>query len=166
MEMGLLLADLRKCAEDGAVVNLTNRLSDFAFNVMLKKVTGKSHSSSASSRDEEEQARSVKEGLMEFVREGTGMHIATFFPWLKWVDKQVYKLATVHKRVDKILQSEIDWHREKLGKSQASMQQQDFIDVMLMESDANDQILLVLCCHEDNLVQWNLGHGFSLATVS
>ncbi|XP_024537078.1 cytochrome P450 71A1-like [Selaginella moellendorffii] len=138
LEMGLLLTDLWKCAEDGAVVNLTNKLSDFAFNVMLKMVTGKSHSSSASSTDEEEQARSIKDGLTEFVREGTGMHIATFFPWLKWVDKQVYKLVSVHKRVDKILQSEIDRHREKLGNSQASMEQQDFIDVMLMESDAND----------------------------
>ncbi|XP_039050269.1 cytochrome P450 81Q32-like [Hibiscus syriacus] len=136
-EVGLLLKELfLASAKKSATVELTSKLIEVVFNMILRMIAGKRYYGKDAVDKEAEEFRDI---MREVAEMNGGTMLNDFLPVLQWVDFQGLerKMKKCFKKLDKFLQSLVEEHRlmrkDSLGSSGASNRgtKTTLIDVML-----------------------------------
>ncbi|KAE8659145.1 putative cytochrome P450 [Hibiscus syriacus] len=149
-EVQLLLKELfLASAKKSATVELTSKLIEVVFNMILRMIAGKRYYGKDAVDTEAEEFRDI----MREVAEMSGSTVLNdFLPVLQWVDFQGLerKMKKIFKKVDKFLQSLVEEHRmmrkdstdQCLGSSDASSTgtKTTLIDVMLSLQQTDPEI--------------------------
>ncbi|KAE8658848.1 MFP1 attachment factor 1 family protein [Hibiscus syriacus] len=137
-EVGFLLKELfLDSAKKSATVELTSKLIEVVFNMILRMIAGKRYYGKDAVDKEAEEFRDI---MREVVEMNGGTILNDFLPVLQWVDFQGLerKMKKFSKKLDKFLQSLVEEHRlmrkDYLGSSGASNRgtKTTLIDVMLI----------------------------------
>ncbi|EOY15810.1 Cytochrome P450, putative [Theobroma cacao] len=131
----LFLASSRK----PAMVEVTSKLIELAFNIMLRMIAGKRYYGKDAVDEEAKQFRDL---MREFVEIHGSANLNDFLPALQWVDflGVEKRMKRIMKKLDKFLQSLLEEHRRMREDSTESLDASDaskrgrkatLIDVML-----------------------------------
>uniref|UniRef100_A0A7C9A8W7 Cytochrome P450 n=1 Tax=Opuntia streptacantha TaxID=393608 RepID=A0A7C9A8W7_OPUST len=115
-----------KSKSSTVLVDLKQRFSDLAMNIIFRIIFGKKFVVGS------EEGKEIKEAIREFM-EHTGLFvIGDALPFLRWMDLggQEKAMKRNFKKLDHILQGWLDEHKQKRSKDD-----QDFMDVMLQVLD-------------------------------
>lgn len=112
-EVRRLLTSLPEASRGGfSRVELRPKLSELAFNNMMRMIAGKRYSDEV---EESEQTRRFTKLINEVFKMADTSNPQDFLPFLQWVDFGGYtkKLASLGKQLDQFFQSLIDEHRQE-----------------------------------------------------
>ncbi|KAL4318243.1 hypothetical protein GQ457_18G020290 [Hibiscus cannabinus] len=118
-----------------AVVQMKDRFSDLAMNVIVKMVTGKGYGGPDGRNDEE--SKQTQRALNDFFYLAGLLTVSDAVPFLGWIDVltgTVGKFKKTAKELDHVLGSWVNEHRQRRAAGDITGEK-DFIDVMLSVLD-------------------------------
>ncbi|KAI3451972.1 hypothetical protein Pfo_008637 [Paulownia fortunei] len=112
-EINRLLLSLHKISCQGfSKVEISPKLSELTFNVMMRMIAGKRYFGEDKESEEGQKFRKLINQVFEFAQASNPQD---FLPFLQWIDYGGFtkKMASVAKEMDEFLQSLVDEHRQE-----------------------------------------------------
>ncbi|XP_018844181.2 dimethylnonatriene synthase-like [Juglans regia] len=133
-EVESLIKDVHSLATNNKVVNISDRLEEMAFNIILKVLVGKRFSSGEYAEKNSE-ANLIRSGIKEALYLSGVFVLSDAIPYLEWMDFQghVSSMKQTAKKIDSVLEVWLAEHlrQKRERESTDGDHQSDLMDAML-----------------------------------
>eukprot|EP01018_Ginkgo_biloba_P017773 Gb_02188 [translate_table: standard] len=128
-EVSDLVEFLYRRSRDRVCVNMSSKLSELSFNIIIRMVMNKRYFGPQA--EDCKEARKFKELIKKVGILSGVFNLGDYIPLLRWLDLQGYERAMkeLNKQKDRFLQEVVDAHKQRVGMKDAAVR--DFIDVLL-----------------------------------
>lgn len=133
-EVESLIKDMHSMATNNKVVNLSNRIEEMAFNIILKVLVGKRFSS-GEYVEKQSEANLIRSGIKEALYLSGVFVLSDSIPYLEWMDIQghIGSMKKTRKKIDSVIDVWLAEHlrRQKRNRTGSDGESSDFMDAML-----------------------------------